>query len=46
MDSLAAHSRRLAVRDALETIRHRVLPLGLAILTGIAIGAMYPVGGI
>jgi uncharacterized protein involved in exopolysaccharide biosynthesis len=33
--SLAAHSRRLAARDTLETIRRRVLPFVLAALVGV-----------
>lgn len=38
VDSLTDHSRRLRLRDVLETIRLRVLPIALSLLAGILIG--------
>lgn len=43
--SLTAHSRRLAAREALETIRQRVLPLVWAAILG-ALMTMLFIGGV
>lgn len=43
--SLSAHSRRLAARDALETIRQRVLPFVLAAILGALMTVLF-IGGV
>lgn len=44
--SLAAHSRRLAIRDVLEQLRYRVLPLVLAAAIGAMVSAGLLAGGV
>lgn len=43
--SLSSHSRRLRTRDALETLRRRVLPVVLAALVG-ALATVAILGGV